>query len=65
MAGNTNRRPNPGYDADEYWRDHPELHNIPIYYASSLAKRCMSIYQTYVHMMNDRYYIYNMMNDMC
>ena len=39
---------------DEYWRDHPELHNIPIYYASSLAKRCMSIYQTYVHMMNDR-----------
>ncbi|KPP76266.1 cleavage and polyadenylation specificity factor subunit 3-like [Scleropages formosus] len=23
---------------DEYWQNHPELHDIPIYYASSLAK---------------------------
>ena len=30
---------------DEYWTTHPELHDIPIYYASSLAKRCMSVYQ--------------------
>lgn len=27
---------------DEYWQNHPELHEIPIYYASSLAKKCMS-----------------------
>lgn len=37
---------------DEYWQAHPELHNIPIYYASSLAKKCMTVYQTYTNMMN-------------
>ena len=39
---------------DEYWKSHPELHNIPIYYASPLAKKCMSVYQTYINAMNDR-----------
>lgn len=39
---------------DEYWSTHPELHDIPIYYASSLAKKCMAVYQTYVNAMNDR-----------
>uniref|UniRef100_UPI00358E2A3F cleavage and polyadenylation specificity factor subunit 3-like n=1 Tax=Myxine glutinosa TaxID=7769 RepID=UPI00358E2A3F len=39
---------------DEYWSNHPELHDIPIYYASSLAKKCMAVYQTYVHAMNDK-----------
>ncbi|XP_023209638.1 cleavage and polyadenylation specificity factor subunit 3 [Centruroides vittatus] len=39
---------------DEYWSNHPELHDIPIYYASSLAKKCMAVYQTYVNAMNDR-----------
>lgn len=39
---------------DEYWAAHPELHSIPIYYASSLAKKCMTVYQTYINMMNDR-----------
>lgn len=38
---------------DEYWSQHPELHSIPIYYASSLARKCISIYQTYIHTMND------------
>jgi cleavage and polyadenylation specificity factor subunit 3 len=33
---------------------HPELHEIPIYYASSLAKKCMSVYQTYVNAMNEK-----------
>ncbi|TFK74049.1 Metallo-hydrolase oxidoreductase [Pluteus cervinus] len=37
---------------DEYWRKHPELHNVPIYYASSLARKCMAVYQTYIHTMN-------------
>ena len=27
---------------DEYWAAHPELHDIPIYYASALAKKCMA-----------------------
>ena len=38
---------------DEYWAAHPELHSIPIYYASSLARKCISIYQTYIHTMNE------------
>ncbi|KAK0579216.1 hypothetical protein LWI29_022921 [Acer saccharum] len=39
---------------DEYWSNHPELHNIPIYYASPLAKKCMTVYQTYILSMNER-----------
>ncbi|XP_044745051.1 cleavage and polyadenylation specificity factor 73 [Coccinella septempunctata] len=39
---------------DEYWTQHPELHDIPIYYASSLAKKCMAVYQTYINAMNDK-----------
>ena len=38
---------------DEYWSQHPELHSIPIYYASSLARKCIGIYQTYIHTMNE------------
>ncbi|KAJ1984231.1 endoribonuclease ysh1 [Dimargaris verticillata] len=38
---------------DEYWEAHPELDDVPIYYASSLAKKCMAIYQTYINMMNE------------
>ncbi|CAH3014813.1 unnamed protein product [Porites evermanni] len=39
---------------DEYWQNHPELHDVPIYYASQLAKKCMSVFQTYVNAMNDK-----------
>lgn len=39
---------------DEYWANHPELHNIPIYYASPLAKRCLTVYETYTLSMNDK-----------
>ncbi|KAI9701141.1 MAG: endoribonuclease ysh1 [Candelina mexicana] len=38
---------------DEYWSRHPEFQKIPIYYASNLARKCMIVYQTYVHAMND------------
>lgn len=38
---------------DEYWEKHPEFQKIPIYYASSLARKCMVVYQTYVGAMND------------
>lgn len=37
---------------DEYWKKHPELHNVPIYYASGLARKSMAVYQTYIHTMN-------------
>eukprot|EP00299_Pterocystis_sp_00344_P018038 c9019_g1_i2.p1 GENE.c9019_g1_i2~~c9019_g1_i2.p1 ORF type:complete len:590 (+),score=123.04 c9019_g1_i2:386-2155(+) len=39
---------------EEYWNEHPELQTVPIYYASSLAKRCMTIFQTYINMMNKK-----------
>jgi len=39
---------------DEYWSAHPELADIPIYYASSLAKKCMSVYQTFINSMNEK-----------
>ncbi|KAL7640374.1 UNVERIFIED_CONTAM: hypothetical protein RMT77_008647 [Armadillidium vulgare] len=39
---------------DEYWEQHPELHEVPIYYASALAKKCMSVYQTYTNAMNEK-----------
>ncbi len=38
---------------DEYWDRHQELQNIPIYYASNLARKCMLVYQTYVGAMNE------------
>lgn len=47
-------RPSSVFVSDEYWQNHPELHDIPIYYASSLAKKCMAVYQTYVNAMNDK-----------
>ena len=39
---------------DEYWSQNPGLQEIPIYYASSLAKKCMAVYQTYINAMNDK-----------
>lgn len=38
---------------DEYWEMHPELEGINVYYASSLARKCMAVFQTYINMMND------------
>ncbi|GME75603.1 unnamed protein product [[Candida] boidinii] len=38
---------------DEYWQENPDLENVPIYYASDLAKKCIAVYQRYVNMMND------------
>ncbi|KDQ57603.1 hypothetical protein JAAARDRAFT_35295 [Jaapia argillacea MUCL 33604] len=37
---------------DEYWKKHPDLHSVPVYYASNLARKCMAVYQTYIHTMN-------------
>ncbi|KAL4445408.1 hypothetical protein ABPG77_011233 [Micractinium sp. CCAP 211/92] len=38
---------------EEYWERHPELHGVPIYQASGLARRAMGVYQAYIEMMND------------
>ncbi|XP_063715525.1 cleavage and polyadenylation specificity factor subunit 3-like [Symsagittifera roscoffensis] len=39
---------------DEYWSQQPELQDVPIYYASSLAKRCMPVYLTFSNAMNEK-----------
>ncbi|CAG8541626.1 4188_t:CDS:2, partial [Dentiscutata heterogama] len=39
---------------DEYWEAHPEFESVPIYYAFSLAKKYMAVYQTYINMMNSK-----------
>lgn len=38
---------------EEYWSLNDDLQNINIYYASSLARKCMAVYQTYTNIMND------------
>ncbi|EJT97328.1 Metallo-hydrolase/oxidoreductase [Dacryopinax primogenitus] len=38
---------------DDFFEKHPELHKFPIYYASALARKCMAVYQGYVHVMNN------------
>lgn len=37
---------------DEYWKHTPDLHNVPIYYASKMASKALRVYQTFVNMMN-------------
>jgi len=36
---------------DEYWEQNPDIKDVPIYYASSLASKCMSVFETYINMM--------------
>ena len=38
---------------DEHWEQNPEIRHVPIYQASGLAQRAMSVYQTYIEFMND------------
>ncbi|KAI7091823.1 Metallo-hydrolase/oxidoreductase, partial [Hortaea werneckii] len=38
---------------EDYWARHEEYRKYPIYYASSLARKCMVVYQTYIDAMND------------
>jgi len=37
---------------EEYWAAHPELQDVPVYFVSNLAKKCTSVYQGYINMMN-------------
>ncbi|KAK5703878.1 endoribonuclease ysh1 [Elasticomyces elasticus] len=37
---------------EDYWSRHEEYRRFPIYYASSLARKCMVVYQTYIDAMN-------------
>ena len=38
---------------DEYWEQHPELQRVPVYQVSALAKRSISVFQTYINAMNE------------
>jgi len=38
---------------NEYWEEHEDLKNVPIYYAGSLAQRSLSVFSTYRNMMGD------------
>ncbi|WPH03292.1 Metallo-hydrolase/oxidoreductase [Acrodontium crateriforme] len=38
---------------EDYWQRHEEYRRFPIYYASSLARKCMVVYQTYIDAMNE------------
>ncbi|EMC92221.1 hypothetical protein BAUCODRAFT_569527 [Baudoinia panamericana UAMH 10762] len=38
---------------EDYWARHPEYQRFPIYFASSLARKCMVVYQTYIDAMNE------------
>jgi len=37
---------------DEYWEAHPDIQRFNIYFASSLAKKGLTVYQTYINAMN-------------
>lgn len=38
---------------EEYWERTPELRGVPVYTASGLARKALTVYQTYIEMMND------------
>ncbi|GMH41155.1 hypothetical protein BSKO_09065 [Bryopsis sp. KO-2023] len=38
---------------DEDWSTNPDVQSVPIYQASGLAMKALSVYQTYIEMMND------------
>lgn len=39
---------------EEHWKAHSELSKFPIYFASSLGKKSMTVFRTYIDMMNER-----------
>lgn len=38
---------------EDYWKHHKDLQKFDIYFASSLARKCLAVYQTYTNIMND------------
>jgi len=37
---------------EDFWAQNPDLQRVPIYQASSLAQKAMTIYQTYINVLN-------------
>ncbi|ODV89895.1 hypothetical protein CANCADRAFT_97122 [Tortispora caseinolytica NRRL Y-17796] len=38
---------------NDYWKSHKSIQNTPVYFASNLAKKALTVYQTYTSMMNE------------
>lgn len=38
---------------DDYWERHRELQGVPIIQASGLARKALTVFQTYIEMMNE------------
>lgn len=38
---------------EEYWERNPSLQGVPIYQTSGGMRKAMTVYETYVEMMND------------
>jgi len=37
---------------EDFWKQNPEMQRVPIYQASALARKAMTIYQTYINVLN-------------
>ena len=37
---------------EDFWAQNPDLQRVPIYQASALARKAMTIYQTYINVLN-------------
>ena len=37
---------------EDFWARNPDLQRVPIYQASALAQKAMTIYQTYINVLN-------------
>lgn len=33
---------------EEFWASHPDLHNVPVWYASPLSSRSMVVFETFM-----------------
>jgi len=38
---------------EDFWARHPDIRHVPVYQASGLARRSLSVYQTYINMLNE------------
>ncbi|CAH6723012.1 endoribonuclease Ysh1p [[Candida] jaroonii] len=48
---------------EDYWKRNPDLQKFDIYFASSLARKCLAVYQTYTNIMNDSIKLQTSKND--
>ena len=37
---------------EDYWEKHPEMGHVPVYQASALARKAMTVYETYINVLN-------------